>query len=59
MGSHEVKYLKYDRSSSLELRLRRGISQFTLLHLLAASPTQDIVSEDPLNIAVAHSDVGL
>ena len=59
MGSHEVKFLKYDRSSSLELRLRRGISRCTLLHLPAASPAQDIVSEDPLNIAIAHSDVGL
>ena len=59
MGSHEVKYLKYNRSSSLELRLRRRISICTLLHLPVASPAKDIVSEDPLNIAVAHSDVGL
>ena len=59
MESHEVKFLMYERSSSLELGLRRGISQCTLLALPAASPAQDIISEDPLNIAVPHSDVGL
>ena len=58
MESHQVNYLKYDRSSSLELRLHRGIFRGTILHL-PASPAEDLVSQDPLNIAVAHSDVGL
>ena len=59
MESHEVKYLKYDGLSSLELRLHRGISRCTLLHLPAALLAQHIILEDPLNIVVAHSDVGL
>ena len=58
MELHQVKYLKYDRSSSLELRLHRGISRCTLLHLTAGTLAQDLVTEDPLNIAIAHSDVG-